>query len=372
MPDRALRYVAPDLELLTSGAFAKAHCFVVREDEERPGMIGLEFRPDPLPPRADVRGTLWLTRETLELRALDFAYTGVRFSGPDSLAGGRVEFARLANGAFVPTAWAISGPIPPDAFLDALGRRRARERAGDAPLPISRLDPTWASQRVVVTGGTVQAVRSVSDSLSLWRRAPGDVEVTVRWRRGARAAARGARVLLTGLGAEAYTDENGQAMFRNVPPGQYVVATTSEEQEFLQLPRDERLAVVRSGATTRVALTALPADLAVNSVCEFNRGDAVLAGIATRDGRGTSGARIRIATVEADARGRERLNTIRTGWSGGAGLYHICRLPRGADYVVTAAFPGGAVARARVSVPTAQPGMESPALVRLDLMAESP
>lgn len=368
---RALAFVAPDLELLTSAGFAASHCFTVTEDARRPGLVGLEFQPPTQARIADVRGTLWLDRESLELRTLTFTFTGVNFTGADTLAGGYLTFARLPDGAFLPSEWAIRSPVPPNSFLDVLTRRREREQLGELPVPVSRLDPAWHSNRVVVTGGTVLALRRRADSLPLWRREAGEVKATVRWRRGTRAPAAGVRVQLLGLGAAAFTDEQGNARFTGVPPGEYVVTATSEEQEFLQLPRDERVVRVESGAAAAAQLTVLNAQAAMNSVCEFNGADGVLAGIVSEAGRGTSGARIRVDLVAVDAEGRERLTVVRTGWSGGAGLYHICRVPRGRTYLVTARLHDS-IARARVTLPRTVPGEVPGVLVRLDLGLSAP
>lgn len=376
--DRSLTYVAPDLELLTSDAFASAHCFRVRSDDD-PASIGLEFRPVAGGRAADVRGTLWLARATQELTSIDFSFSDIGFQGPDSLAGGRLVFTRLGDGAFIATEWLVRAPVPPDAFVDALLRRaeraeRARAPAGRTspePIAVGRRDPPWSSNRVVVTGGTVLSLRGAGDTTALWRRGSGEVRVAVRWRRRDRAPAPGVRVTLVGLDISAHTDERGMAHFRDVPPGEYVVATTTEEQEFLHLPRDERLARVHSDAMTDVSLTALPPESAINAVCEHNREDAVIAGVVSQRGRGTINVRLRLETMRRDDAGRMQATPLRTGWSGGAGLYHLCRVPRGASYRVVALFPDGALAIREVTVPSAAAAGES-VLIRVDVEVPEP
>ncbi len=368
--DRSLTYVAPDLELLTSPEFASVHCFVVREDAGEPAVVGLEFRPSSGRRMSDVRGTLWLTRATQELRAIDFAYTDIGYQGPDSLAGGRLAFARLTDGAFVPTDWMVRAPLPPDAFIDAL-LRRARQAPPSEPIPLGRRDPPWRSHRIIVTGGTVLGLRGVAEPTPLWQRESGEVHSTVRWRRGARTAAAGVRVTLVGLDATAYTDERGEARFRDVPPGEYIVATSTDEQDFLHLPRDERVARVRSGEVTAVALTALPPQAAVNAVCEHNREDAVVAGLVTQGGRGVTSVRVRLERMSRDDAGEMQATVLRTGWSGGGGLFHLCRVPRGASYRLVAVFPDGSIVTRDVSVPSAAAAGES-MIVRVDVEGQRP
>lgn len=365
--DRSLAYVAPDLELLTSPGFAAAHCFIVREDPGEPTAVGLEFRPSGTRRSADVRGTFWLARATQELRSIDFTYTDIGFQGPDSLAGGRLAFMRLADGAFIPTEWLVRAPLPPERFIDAM-LRRASGADPSVPIPLGRRDPPWRSHRVIVTGGTLLGLRGATDTTSLWRRESGEVRSTVRWRRGDRGPAPGVRVTLVGLGTAAHSDERGEAHFRDVPPGEYIVATTTDEQEFLHLPRDERIARVRSGAVTTVSLTALPPQAAVNAVCEHNREDAVVAGLAIQGGRGLSGVRLRLERMRRDDEGRMQATPVRTGWSGGGGLFHLCRVPRGASYRLIAVFPDGGLAEHEVTVPSAAASGEA-MIVRVDVSA---
>ncbi len=60
----------------------------------------------------DITGVLWLDRATAELRYLEYRYTKLAGWVPATAVGGRIDFQRLPNGAFVIHAWWIRAPIP--------------------------------------------------------------------------------------------------------------------------------------------------------------------------------------------------------------------------------------------------------------------
>lgn len=369
--ERQLVFAAPDLDVLTSPVFAARHCFSVRDDGDHPGLVGLEFRPARGIEVADVRGTLWLTRDSLALESLDFSFTGIHYTGHDTLAGGRIVFARLEGGAWVPTEWVIRSPVPPVGFINSVARRgRSRLRRGE-DVALAPADPRWEASRVLVTGGSVLELRRDSDSAAVWTRPVGSLEVTVNWRRGDRGTAAGIPVRLRGLGATAITDADGRARFDSVPPGDYLLDTTSELQDLLRLPAELRAVLVRGAGLARARLTALPATNAINTVCAFNGDNAVVGGVVTQDGKEQLWTRIRIARARVDESGRERLTTVKTGWSGTGGRFFICRVPRGERFVVLASYEDGVVVRKEIDVPALAPGQPRIHHVRIDFSAPS-
>jgi hypothetical protein len=110
--DATLTYDAPDAAALLSEQFASLHCVhVAPAPAEHPGWIGIAF--EPARERyliTDVKGTLWLDRQTAELIRLDFEYTNLPYSERDRNAGGFVEFMRLATGHWVDNRWQIRMP----------------------------------------------------------------------------------------------------------------------------------------------------------------------------------------------------------------------------------------------------------------------
>jgi hypothetical protein len=102
-------YYGPDAEVLLGDVFVATHCFSARDGgPEHPGLVGLAFEPAPKRRLPDVTGVLWLERRSLELRFLDFSYTGLWTKD----LGGRVEFARLASGPWIVAYWWIRTPRP--------------------------------------------------------------------------------------------------------------------------------------------------------------------------------------------------------------------------------------------------------------------
>jgi hypothetical protein len=109
-------YYGLDAQALLSNAFLNGHCFHVVEPHghEDQGLVGLSFKPVNANGPPDIDGTLWLDRKTSELRYLEFEYTRHLFSVegvPNSRFGGRVDFHRLANGAWVVRKWWLRMPL---------------------------------------------------------------------------------------------------------------------------------------------------------------------------------------------------------------------------------------------------------------------
>lgn len=106
-------YFGPDAEVLLGDVFMNTHCFRAREGgPDRPGLVGLAFEPMPGRSLPDVEGVLWIAKPTLELRSLEFAYTGLQVppSLPHGALGGSVKFLRLPAGPWVVEQWWIRTP----------------------------------------------------------------------------------------------------------------------------------------------------------------------------------------------------------------------------------------------------------------------
>lgn len=107
-------WFGPDPEVLLSELFLESHCFrTVPTDVGTPaGWVGLGFEPAPVPHKPDIRGTIWIDRESAELRRLDFSYeTMPSWAGP-ATGGGRLEFAQLPGGLWIVQRWALRVPVP--------------------------------------------------------------------------------------------------------------------------------------------------------------------------------------------------------------------------------------------------------------------
>ena len=104
-------YFGPDARVLFSGWFLDGHCFSVAASEDSAQDIVIAFAPA-RGARRDIRGELTLDRRSLELRSLEFWYTGLGRWVPADSAGGRMSFRKLATGAWIIDRWQIRAPIP--------------------------------------------------------------------------------------------------------------------------------------------------------------------------------------------------------------------------------------------------------------------
>jgi hypothetical protein len=111
--DNGMTWSAPDAELLTSDRFLTAYCLrLAADDADDPSIVGVAF--EPARTRRDaiqVRGTVWLDRETLELRRITYGYRGVEPALARATPGGVIEYAVLPGGIRFVSDWSIRMPI---------------------------------------------------------------------------------------------------------------------------------------------------------------------------------------------------------------------------------------------------------------------
>lgn len=104
-------YFGPDAKVLFADWFLDGHCFSVVPAPDSVATIVVNFAPA-RGARRDIRGRLTLDRQTLELRSLEFWYTGLgRWVTGDS-AGGSLSFHKLNSGAWIIDRWVLRAPIP--------------------------------------------------------------------------------------------------------------------------------------------------------------------------------------------------------------------------------------------------------------------
>jgi Carboxypeptidase regulatory-like domain len=109
---RSVEMKGVDATAILSDRFVEHHCFGLRAaGPDQPGLVGLEFVPLEGRVHPDVRGVLWLDRATAELRYVEYSYTGLHFRGPADRLGGRFDFRRLPNGAWLLVSWSVRAPL---------------------------------------------------------------------------------------------------------------------------------------------------------------------------------------------------------------------------------------------------------------------
>jgi hypothetical protein len=260
-PDGSVIFDAPSADALLSDEFVAKHCFrIAGAPKGHPDWIGLEFVPtDTMASVADIRGTVWLRRETAELRRLDFGYTNLKYFmdrlcdkssgkcasiGTGDGAGGSLDFSRLETGEWLVTKWAIRTPAEAASFradpvkMRQEGRRLdpCFDRSPDCrPLirPVARYSTTFGSVSDVMRRGT-EVYRDTSSLAAVSR---------IAARRAGRSPAH-----VTGV----VTDVDGHFLARVVvrtdDPARAAVSNDSGHFEIRMLPAKEvRVSVQKPG-----------------------------------------------------------------------------------------------------------------------------
>lgn len=108
-------YYGPGADLLLSERFLKDHCF--RRQEGRggtAGLVGLAFEPLHTQRLPDVAGVLWIDPAHRELRFIEYTWVNPPLEASAPALGGRVDFARLADGGWIIRSWNMRMPRPWD------------------------------------------------------------------------------------------------------------------------------------------------------------------------------------------------------------------------------------------------------------------
>lgn len=198
-------YWAPDADVLLSDHFLDTHCFRLgADDEDQPGMIGLEFEPVPGRNLPEIAGTLWVDPGTSHLQRLDYRYRNLNL--PDALLGadpgGTVQFQGLPNGTWIVDSWRIRMPLAATGMTPLQGRMMT------------------TLEGIIVEGGDVLKVHGTDGAVSEAGprgRIAGIVFDSVG------AALPGARVFLEGTAIETATGRDGRFDLADLDPGVYSV-----------------------------------------------------------------------------------------------------------------------------------------------------
>lgn len=99
--------------MLLSDGFLETHCFrLVRDDDDGRRRVGLKFSPLPSRSLPDIEGVIWLDAATFGPLHVEYTFTHHlrAFDVPEERFGGRTEFERLDNGAWVTSRWLLRMP----------------------------------------------------------------------------------------------------------------------------------------------------------------------------------------------------------------------------------------------------------------------
>lgn len=231
-------YYAPDAEVFLSDVFLDSHCFRLRgASRGQDALIGLAFEPVPGRRLTDIEGVLWLERRTAEVRSLEFRYTRLPYQVESDQVGGRVEFQRLANGAWIVRRWHIRMPI--------VELRRVRLR-DDEPL----------RQTAVLLGIEEEAGQVLEARVAAGKEsdAAGATLAGVILDGATGQPLAGATVYLSGTEYWTRTGPDGRFALEDLPEGEYTVAFTHPLLDSLGFYPPGRSVRVRAGETTSVEL----------------------------------------------------------------------------------------------------------------------
>ncbi|HEX6745731.1 MAG TPA: carboxypeptidase regulatory-like domain-containing protein [Longimicrobium sp.] len=327
-------YNAPDADVLLSDEFLDGHCFRIVDSSDRDtSVIGLAFEPVREGRKSDVRGTLWLSRDPVQLRHLDYTYTRAPVRGPGGVPGGRVDFRQLPSGVWIASKWVVRMPIQDhDPVTDVIPHAAAarqpslvREEGGE----VVAIDAAPGAQAGVVALGTVTG--TVFDSTTVQPLA-------------------GARVYVSGTAYEAVTDSAGGFEIRGVRPGTYALSFASARLDGLgYLPPPVTVTMAEGGSVrqdlavpslTRVLAAACPPDSGASvggAVRSAATGNAVAGAVVVLTWRQTRNSPVRTAQAQTDA----------------AGAYHFCGVPAGSTATLAASAPGAGGASADLRLASA-------------------
>lgn len=237
--DGSTTYSAPGLDVLLSDAFVEDHCFRLSAGE-RSGELGLAFEPTRERRRRDVaeiHGTLWLDRTTSALRRLEFGYVNLT-PEQEAVAGGELEFARLRNGAWAVSRWAIRMPALEQGFRADRALRAAVRVTG-----------------IKVAGGELALATHGADTL--WARPPFAVTGTVL-DSASGAPISGARVRLSTpagpAGGNAVSDARGRFVLSGALPGRYMVSVRTLALDSLHVVHQVPFAVTDARSSIEIRL----------------------------------------------------------------------------------------------------------------------
>jgi hypothetical protein len=326
-----LLYYAPDAEVLLSDPFLDTHCFRLAESSDDADEIGLEFEPLERRGRiADVGGTLWMDRETSELRWLEYTYYNLDLQVRTASANGRVEFERMPSGKWIVPEWWIDMPIVDTRFLDD----------GSSRVGLSRIRRS---------GGRVLQVHEAGGRSLGGRNPTGGVEGIVVDSVGAPVA--GVRVGAVGWNQEAFTDGQGAFGLLGMREGRYDLHFVHPRLAALGFAAPLLTREVIPGEVSYVEFHIPSVGELLSRACsdrpDASAGGAVVGRVIDSTGLGVVGATVRATWVSTDAPGATDLNGVlvqdRSGLettTDASGAYRLCGVPRGVRIDVSSILDG--------------------------------
>jgi len=240
-------YYAPDAAAILSDAFLNAHCLgLAAGNRDHTDWIGITFEPIPGRRTVDIRGELWIERDSGELKQLDFRYENLPPSIRDRRIAGRVEFARLPRGHWIVKRWWIRMPtvasshgVSPDREPRLVGLREE--------------------------GAEVMAVRNAAGALIL-EADRATIEGMVLEQQSTRPQVDVA-IRLAGTDLETRTNRRGEFRFTGIPEGTYEIQAESDLARMLGLAPTASTVSAVPGQISSVNLSLPPPEEFIGRAC---------------------------------------------------------------------------------------------------------
>ena len=263
---------APDLDILLSDVFVEDHCLRVAK-ESNAQQVGIALTPTyERANMAGIEGTVWVDRQTSELRRLDFSYVNLTREQSIGDPGGFIEFVRLRDGAWMISRWEIKLPV--------VELRQSVATITGALSSDGGQRKQYFVREVRVQGGELVFVRRRGTSDTLWSRPPRLLAGTVRDSVSGSAVS-GAVVMLRGSELADTSDVNGRFAIDEVLPGEYLVDV--QTTDLIAAGITHTIPFVFVDSTTKLDARVPSPDQLLKAYC--GDGDAgVVAGIVRLDG----------------------------------------------------------------------------------------
>lgn len=348
--DGSITYHAPGLEVLLSDAFLEDHCFRIAPSSDA-DRVGIAFEPTPARRAvAEISGTLWLDRNSSELRSMEVRYTNISRERAEH-SGSDMEFVRMSNGAWVISRWDIRMPVLEQRSIGGRIGRLSR-----APVPEIHV------AEIRVNGGALILARQGDDTL--WSRPPLVLVGSVSDSASGKPVA-GARVTLPGTSLASVTDAAGRFNIADVLPGAYTVEVGTASLDSIGAVHQSRLAFtdarapfqIRVPAARQIAATICGRDgNAMRSPSGEVRG--IVAGRVTTVGDSVPPRDVRVIAEWAEptrevglsAKSAKRIEWLE-GRTDGRGLFRICGVPVNTALSVEAEAENGSSGMLSVRIP---------------------
>jgi hypothetical protein len=334
-------YDAPDAQTLLSDAFLDTHCFrLVDGGADRPTLIGLAFEPTgenaDLP---DISGTLWIDRDSVALRWIDYTYENLQPEVRPGDATGRVEFQRMPAGTWIVPEWWIRTPLVEVDVSRSDRRTRITGFHVSGGRVIEALEAGGRDLGRGVTTGAIEGI--VVDSLGM--------------------PIRGVEIGTVGSNQTLFTNAEGRFNIVNLAEGTHRVRFIDSDLAALGFEPPTVTREVVGGVSSSLEFVMATPGALLREACgtETEPGTSVLGGVVRNAVTSASiaGAMVRVQWSRLELNGASSGVVGRQAWTELStttdpfGVYRFCSVPRREELTVVASVDGvdGAPTRLAIS-----------------------